>query len=467
MPRVSAIVEFLGAAGTVTGSKFLVEAAGRRLLVDCGLYQGLKDLRLRNWAPLPVSPSAVDWVALTHAHIDHTGYLPRLCRDGFAGPVYGTAATAELARIMLPDSGHLQEEEAAYHNKRGTSKHVPALPLYTAEEGRLAALRVSGVGYDAPLALAPGLRLSFARAGHIVGSATLAVECGEGAGRRRVLFSGDLGRRAAPILPDAAPAGAADYVVVESTYGDRHHDAESIPEQLERAIRDAAERGGAIVVPAFAVGRTQELLYHLSALARAGRIPSLPTWVDSPMAIDATAIYRGHPEEFDEEMRARVGHGDSPFRYGDLHLARTPDESKAINDVPGPLVVIAASGMATGGRVLHHLRRRLPDPRTTVLLVGYQAQGTRGRLLQEGARTVRIFGDDVPVRGRVQVIHGLSAHADADGLVAWLRTVSPAPRRVFVVHGEPPAAATLAGRVRRELGWDVAVPAYRDRVSLE
>ncbi len=355
-------MEFLGAAGTVTGSKFLVEVAGRRLLVDCGLYQGLKELRQRNWAPLPVEPARIDWVVLSHAHIDHTGYLPRLCKDGFRGPVYATRATADLARIMLPDSGHLQEEEAEYHNKRGTSRHDPALPLYTAEEGLAAAVRVSGVAYDKPLELAPGLRVSFARAGHIVGSATVTLTLGSGADRRRLLFSGDLGRRDAPILPDSTPVGSADYVVVESTYGDRLHGPEPIADQLERAIRGAAERGGAIVVPAFAVGRTQELLYHLSALSRAGRIRSLPTYLDSPMAIDATAIYWTHPEEFDDEMRRLVFRGDSPFRYGDLHLTRTPEESRAINAIAGPVLVISASGMATGGRVLHHLRQRLPDP---------------------------------------------------------------------------------------------------------
>ncbi len=460
-------VEFLGAAGTVTGSKFLVEAAGRRLLVDCGLYQGLEDLRERNWASLPVDPGRIDTVVLTHAHIDHTGYLPRLCKDGFRGPVHATRATADLARIMLPDSGHLQEEEAAYHNKRGTSRHTPALPLYTAEEGLAAALRIAGAPYDAPLDLAPGVRVTFARAGHIIGSASVSVELGEGSGRRRVVFSGDVGRRDAPILPDPAPIGDADFVVVESTYGDRRHAPDSIADQLERAVRTAVARGGAIVVPAFAVGRSQELLYHLSALARAGRIPKLPTYLDSPMAIDATVIYWTHPEEFDEAMRRRVFQGDSPFQYGELRLTRTPADSRAINAVTGPVLIIAASGMATGGRVLHHLRQRLPDPKTTVLLVGYQAEGTRGRLLQDGARSVRIFGEEVPVRARVETIHGLSAHADADGLVAWLRTATRPPKRVVVVHGDAKPATALAERVRRELGWAVVVAVYRDRLPLE
>jgi metallo-beta-lactamase family protein len=285
--------------------------------------------------------------------------------------------------------------------------------------------------------------VTFARAGHIIGSASVSVELGEGSGRRRVVFSGDVGRRDAPILPDPAPIGDADFVVVESTYGDRRHAPDSIADQLERAVRTAVARGGAIVVPAFAVGRSQELLYHLSALARAGRIPKLPTYLDSPMAIDATVIYWTHPEEFDEAMRRRVFQGDSPFQYGELRLTRTPADSRAINAVTGPVLIIAASGMATGGRVLHHLRQRLPDPKTTVLLVGYQAEGTRGRLLQDGARSVRIFGEEVPVRARVETIHGLSAHADAK-----------------------PATA-LAERVRRELGWAVVVAVYRDRLPLE
>jgi metallo-beta-lactamase family protein len=463
---VAATIEFLGAAGTVTGAKFLLETDGRRGLVDCGLFQGPKELRQRNWAPLPVEPARLDWIALTHAHIDHIGYLPRLCRDGFHAKAHATRATAALARIMLPDSGHLQEEEAAYHNRRRTSKHDPALPLYTAEEGLAAAVRVTGVGYDRPVELAPGVQASFRRAGHIVGSASVALDVGAGADRRRVVFSGDLGRPHAPILPDPAPIGDAHYVVVESTYGDRRHAPEQVTEQLERTLRDAVERGGAIVVPAFAVGRTQELLYHLSGLARAGRVPRLPTYLDSPMAIDATGVYWTHPEEFDDEMQRRVFSGDSPFHYSDLRVARTPEQSRGINDVTGPVLIIAASGMATGGRILHHLRRRLPDPRTTVLLVGYQAFGTRGRALQDGARTVRMLGEDVSVRARVETVHGLSAHADADGLLAWLRTASGRPR-VFVVHGDARPAATLAERVRRELGWEAVVPAYRDRAVLD
>jgi len=460
-------IEFLGAVGTVTGSKFLLETGAGKLLIDCGLYQGLKELRARNWERLPVAPASVSWVVLTHGHIDHTGYLPRLVKDGFGGSVYATQATADLLKLLLPDSGHLQEEEAAYHNKRRSSKHEPALPLYTAEEGREAAGLVTGVAYRERVELAPGLWISFKRAGHILGSAMVTVEIGTGPGLRRVVFSGDVGRYGAPILPDPMPIEDADYVVVESTYGDRRHGPEPIPEQLERVMSEAIRRGGAIVVPAFAIGRTQELMYHLSGLERAGRIPPLPTYMDSPMAIEATEIYCAHPEDFEGDMRTMVMDRNCPLHCGHFHLARSPEESRAINTISGPVLIISASGMATGGRVLHHLRQRLPDPRSTVLLVGYQALGTRGRMLQDGTRSVRIFGEKVPVRARIETIHGLSAHADADGLMRWLRTASRPPERVFVVHGDPDPAKSLADRIRMELGWNTMVPAYRDRVAVD
>jgi metallo-beta-lactamase family protein len=464
---MSATITFLGAAGTVTGSKHLVEIGGRRVLVDCGLYQGLKELRLRNWEPLPVATGSVDWIVLSHAHIDHTGYLPRLINDGFRGAISATNATADLVKILLPDSGHLHEEEAAYHNRRGTSKHRPALPLYTAEQGLAAAKLVKGVGYRTPISLVEGATVSFARAGHILGSASVSMEIGAGPGRRRIVFSGDLGRFEAPILPDPAPIVDADYVVVESTYGDRRHDRRPIADQLEHVIRTAVARGGALVVPAFTIGRTQELMYHLAGLEKGGRIPKLPTYVDSPMAITATEVYCRHPEEFDEDMREMVMNRNCPLECGDVRLTRTSDESRAINAVKGPALIISASGMATGGRVLHHLKRRLPDPRTTVLLVGYQALGTRGWQLQEGATALRIFGEDLPVRARVETIRGLSAHADSDGLMRWLRTAARPPKRVFVVHGDPAPAQALATRIEKELGWAVSVPAYRDSAVIE
>jgi metallo-beta-lactamase family protein len=464
--RAPATIEFLGGARTVTGSKFLVEAGGTRTLVECGLYQGLKELRLRNWQPCPVDPRSIERVVLTHAHVDHSGYLPRLIDDGFRGPVWATRASADLLGILLPDSGRLHEEEAADHNRYGTSTHTPALPLYTEAQGRTAADAVHGLGYGAPVDLAPGVRATFARAGHILGAAIVALDVDGGGGRRRIVFSGDLGRHGRPILPDPAPLGDADYVVVESTYGDRRHDPTPIGDQLERVITAALARGGAIVVPAFAVGRTQELMYHLDRLERAGRIPAIPTYVDSPLAIDATDIYAAHPEDFEGEMRTMILNRMGPFRSGRFRFTRTASASRTINDLTGPVLIIAASGMATGGRVLHHLRRRLPDPRTTVLLVGYQALGTRGHRLERGATTLRIFGEDVPVRAAVETIHGLSAHADSDGLMRWLGTATRPPRHVLVVHGDPAPAEALAARVRGELGWPASVPAYRDRVEL-
>ena len=346
---MSTTLEFLGAAGTVTGSKFLLEVAGRRLLVDCGLYQGLKELRQRNWEPLPVEPRSIDHVVLTHAHIDHSGYLPRLCRDGFRGAVHATRATADLLRILLPDSGHLQEEDAEYHNRRGTSRHVPALPLYTEEDGMRAAARVRGIRYGERLPLTDAVSVAFAQAGHILGSATIGVEVTTEQGGRRIVFSGDVGRYDSPILPDPAPIGDADYIVVESTYGDRRHDPTPVLDQLERVMKAALARGGAIVVPAFAVGRTQELMYHLTLLWRAGRLPRLPSYVDSPMAIDATEIYRAHPEDFDEDMRALLVAGLSPLKWGDFQI------DPRAGGVQGP--------QRDFGPRAHHLRQRHGDRR--------------------------------------------------------------------------------------------------------
>jgi metallo-beta-lactamase family protein len=459
-------LEFLGAAGTVTGSKYCVEIGGRRFLIDCGLYQGQKDLRLRNWDRLPIEPASVETVLLTHAHIDHSGYLPRFTSSGFRGQVIATRGTADLARLLLPDSGRLQEEEAGFHLRHGTSKHHPPRPLYTEAEAVQAASRIRGVVYDEPVSLGDGVSAVFRRAGHILGSSMILLTATDGAQATRLVFSGDVGRYNAPILPDPAPLDEADYILVESTYGDRVHDPAPVGEQLRRVILSAVERGGTIIVPAFAIGRTQEIMYHLVLLEDAGQIPQIPVYIDSPMAVSATALYCAHPEDLDEDILRRIKSGDCPLESRAFTLARTVNESRRINDVPGPALIISSSGMATGGRVLHHLRQRLPLPETTVLLVGYQAEGTRGRRLAEGARSVRIFGEDVPVRAHVETVHGLSAHADADGLLRWLSTAEKPPRRVFLIHGEPAPAATLAERIRRELGWDATVPAYRERVQL-
>ncbi len=459
-------IRFLGAAGTVTGSRYLVRAPGGLFLVDAGLFQGLKELRLRNWAPFPVPPSSLDALVLTHAHIDHAGGVPLLWREGFRGPVYCTPATRDLAHLLLPDSGRLQEEEARFANRRGYSKHAPhAQPLYTEEEA------VRSLGLFAPLTygtrreIARGVAITFHRAGHILGSASVAMELAlEGARTRRVLFSGDLGRYGAPILTDPEAAAAADDVLVECTYGNRVHVGSPVDE-LKAAVLETQRRGGALLVPAFAVGRTQEILFHLRALEAERAIPELPVYVDSPMAVDATPIYLAHREDHDDEMFALFRAGVEPLRPARLAFARAPEQSKALNDVKGPCIIVSASGMATGGRVLHHLARRLPDERTTVLLVGYQAAGTRGWSLQNGAKALRIHGEDVPVRARVVTISGFSAHGDKEEIGRWLSTLPERPERVFCVHGEQAALAATAERLASR-GWTALVPRHLEEVPL-
>jgi metallo-beta-lactamase family protein len=463
---MTASIRFLGAAGTVTGSRYLVETGRSRVLVDAGLFQGQKELRLRNWEPFPVEPSTLDAVVLTHAHIDHTGALPLLARRGFRGNAWCTPATRDLLQIMLPDSARLQEEEARFANRRGYSKHAPdARPLYE-EADAIAALRLlKPLVYGRRREVAPGVAVTYQRAGHILGSASVLMEEEDGGSTRRLLFSGDLGRYGVPILPDPDPAPPVDEVLVESTYGNRLH--EGSPRQaLRDEIRQAAARGGAIVIPAFAIGRTQDILFELRALEDAGEIPSLPVFVDSPMAVDATPLYLLHREDHDDEMARLVTEGKEPLRPDRLTFARSPEQSKAINQVKGAFIVISASGMATGGRVLHHLARRLPDPATTVLLVGFQAAGTRGEKLLSGAQSVRIHGEEVPVRARVASISGFSAHADHAEVSRWLATLPHPPRRIFCVHGEAAALAAQQARLAA-LGWNAVVPRHLDRFPLE
>jgi metallo-beta-lactamase family protein len=461
-------IRFLGAAGTVTGSRYLVTQEKARVLVDAGLFQGMKELRLRNRAPWPLPPSAVDAVVLTHAHVDHIGALPLLVRDGFRGTVHCTPATRDLAGLILPDSGRLQEEEARYANKKGYSKHAPdARPLYTEADAVASLRQLRAVSYGERREVAAGVAVRFHRAGHILGSATVDMELAGGTPTpaRRLLFSGDLGRYGAPILPDPEPGWAADALLLESTYGGRQHTGGSPTDALRDEILRAVKQGGALLVPAFAVGRTQELLFALRELEAAKAIPALPVFVDSPMAVDATPIFLAHREDHDAEMARRLSAGEEPLRPARLTFARSPDHSRAINDVTGPCVILSASGMATGGRVLHHLARRLPDPRTTVLLVGFQAAGTRGARLQEGAPAVRIHGEEVPVRARVATISGFSAHADEDELCRWLATFPAPPRRTFLVHGEPTALAAAKARMDR-MGWAAQVPRHLDEVEL-
>jgi len=448
----TATVRFLGAAGTVTGSKHLVDTGKSQVLLDCGLFQGLKHLRERNWAPPPIAPGEFEAVVLSHAHIDHSGYLPVLARHGFQGPVFCTAATADLLHLLLPDSAHLQEEQAEYANYRGFSKHKPALPLYTMEDAHAALALLQPQPYGQPFDVTDDIRASFQPAGHILGSAIVSLEVGRE--QRRLVFSGDLGRWDRPVLPDPTLIEEADVLLVEATYGNRHHPPDPM-DDLVRVVRAAAKRGGALIIPAFAIGRTQEVLWHLRDLEERELIPKLPVYVDSPMAIEATQIYRRHREDHDQEMQTLLDAGGKPFRTAQFTFAPSRLDSIRLNDLVGPVIIISASGMATGGRVLHHLTLRLPDPRTTVLLVGFQAQGTRGRALQDGKREIRMLGREVDVRATVETLDGLSAHADQQEILRWLRGFRRPPHRTYLVHAETSAAETLQGLVNSELGWSV------------
>jgi metallo-beta-lactamase family protein len=459
----AATVQLLGAAGTVTGSKHLVTVNGRRVLLDCGLFQGLKALRERNWLPFPFEPASLDAVVLSHAHIDHSGALPLLVRRGFRGPIHCTSGTADLLEVLLLDAAHLQEEDAAFANRHRTSKHVPALPLYTTADARAALALVQPLPYDTPFAVADGVEALLRRSGHILGAASVTLSYGRSG--RTLAFSGDLGRWGKVILRDPSPVPEADVLLVESTYGDRVHPP-GAADELARIVSETAARSEMVLMPAFAVDRTQELLYALRALEEQGRIPAVPVFIDSPMAIDVTAIYARHPEDHDLDMRRLMEAGASPLATRHLELLRTPEESKSLNDRRGPAILISASGMATGGRVLHHLMRLLPDPDATVLLVGYQAAGTRGRSLEDGAKTVRIFNQQITVRARVVKLDGFSAHADQEELLRWLRGFTRAPRRTLCVHGEPQAADTFAALIRHRLGWAAEVPEDRQCIEL-
>jgi metallo-beta-lactamase family protein len=460
------ILRFLGATGTVTGSRFLLSTPRARVLIDCGLFQGLKPLRLRNWSPFPIDPATVDAVVLTHAHLDHCGYLPGLARNGFRGPVFSTGGTHALARIVLPDSAHIQEEDAAYANRRGTSKHVPALPLYTTADAERVLERFRVAAFFQAIEVAPGVRATFLPAGHILGSAMVLVEV-DGPRPRKVLVSGDLGRPVHPILtPPADPPGA-DLVLVESTYGDRTHEDAAALARFEETLVRTAERGGTTVIPSFAVDRTEVLLLHLGRLVREGRVPNLPVYVDSPMALAALGVYRKAIAEGGIEIRADFGGDGDPFDPGRLIEAHTVEDSIAINDAREPSIIVSASGMASGGRVLHHLAHRLPDERNAVLLVGYQAEGTRGRSLADGAREIKMHGRYVGVRAEVASVPAFSVHADRGEIIAWLRRAPRAPETVFVVHGEPAAASALHDAIERDLGWTAAVPRYLEIVRVD
>lgn len=449
----AATLRFFGGAGTVTGSKYLVSLANQRVLLDCGLFQGLKELRLRNWQSLPFDVKSLDAVLLSHAHIDHSGALPLLVRQGFRGTIYCTSGTADLLRVMLPDTARLQEEEAERANRYGYTKHAPAKPLYTMRDAQATLRRLVVRKYDQRFQVTKEIAALFRRAGHILGAATVEVQLGQGK-PLHLVFSGDLGRCSQPILRDPERIRHADVLLLESTYGDRVHPSDPFTE-LTRIVHETVKRRGVLLVPAFAVGRTQLLVWMLRQLEEAQRIPVLAVYLDSPMASDVTDLYNHHTEDHDSEMLALRAQGKIALRTQRYQMAQTVEESKALNRLDGPCIIISASGMATGGRVLHHLRMRLPDPSTTVLLVGFQAVGTRGRALQEGATTLHIHGEDVPVKARVESLDGLSAHADREELLRWLSGFASAPRMTYLVHGEPEQAAGLAQTIQKRLGWQV------------
>jgi metallo-beta-lactamase family protein len=466
-----ASIEFWGGVGTVTGSKYLVKGNAGRVLVDCGLFQGFKELRERNWQEPPFDPRSLNAVLITHAHIDHTGYLPRLVKQGFKGPVYCSRGTADLLKIMLPDSGRLQEEDADFRNRHKITKHNPALPLYT-EDDAYASLEllepVANTGEA--VQVAPGIRAGFRVAGHILGSSLVLLEvenAGANGEERRILFSGDLGHYDQPIIRDPVPPPSCDYLLVESTYGDRLHDPEDPKVTLARVINEAADRGAPVLIPAFAVGRTQELVYLIRELEDEKAIPVLSVTVDSPMAAKATTAYANRKEEHDEEYASILTQQRHPLRTHSMTTASSRQESKKLNDAKGARVIISASGMMTGGRVLHHALRMVPDPEATIIFVGFQAAGTTGRRILDGEPEVKILGQWVPVRCRVTKIGGFSAHADYGEVLRWLGGMEGGvPSRTFLTHGEPDAANAMAGHIKEKFGWNVHVPQYGERFEL-
>lgn len=485
-------ISFYGGVGTVTGSKYLLEHNGRRVLVDCGLFQGERELRERNWQDLPFDPQSLDAVIITHAHIDHTGFLPRLVKLGYGGPVFTSRATADLLKILLPDSGRLQEEEADYRNRHHLTRHEPALPLYDENDAKDALKLLQPVPNDGnAVDICEGFRSSFMVAGHIMGASLVLVEMydmggnasvntsasepdgsgtlsngGISARNLRFLFSGDLGHYDQPIVKDPAPPPDCDYLMVESTYGNRLHGDITSDDQMARIINEAAGRGGPILIPAFAVGRTQEVLYLIRELEDAKRIPILPVIVDSPMAAQATQVYNRWHEEHDREYASILAQKKHPLRTASMSTASSREESKRLNSMKGARIIISASGMMTGGRVLHHAMRILPDENATVVFVGYQAAGTTGRRVQDGESEVRIMKNWVPVRCHVEKVEGFSAHADWKAVLRWLEGLQTVPKKVFTTHGEPDAAAAMAQHIRDRFGWNVVVPRYEESVDL-
>ena len=479
-------ITFCGAARTVTGSKYLVESNGTRIMVDCGLFQGLKELRLRNWQNLPVPADSIEAIVLTHAHLDHCGYLPRLVSQGFRGRIFCTQGTQDLCRIVLPDAGRLQEEDAAYANRHHTSKHKPALPLYTEVDAFRAISQLQPCGYDRTMPVARGIDVEFVNAGHLLGSSFVRMHI-DG---RTIVFGGDLGRFGRPVLPDPTIVTQADYLLVESTYGDRVHEKDDDGARLAEIVKSTMQRGGKLIIPAFAIGRVEELLYWLRRLEAEQRIPVLPVYVDSPMAGAALARYAERVHELDPDMQPEQRDDRAPhdaaahdpvevrqraamqerdlcvFCTERFRVIKSAEESKQLTASRAPSIVISASGMAEGGRVLHHLKAALPNAQNTVLFVGYQAAGTRGRRLLDGEKSVKIHGEWIPVSAGIEKIDSMSAHADADEILRWLRGFTAPPTRTFIVHGEPVAQDALGARISAELGWEHHAPEHGERVEL-
>ena len=463
-------LQFLGAVRQVTGSRYYVEAGGARLFVDCGMFQE-RDYLERNWEPNGPSPKAVDAVVLTHAHLDHSGLLPRLVRSGFRGPIITTDASADVAELVLYDSAQIQAEDAAFkkkrHRKEGRQGKHPELPLYTSEDVDRTLPRLQPTPYNEPIQINDSVQVTLHDAGHILGSSIVEFVVREDGRARRLLFSGDLGRWNMPILRDPTTFAEADYVVMESTYGDRDHQPNGgVEAQLEAVIKEAVAAGGNVVIPGFAVERAQELIYYLSRLRQAGRLPEVPVFLDSPMAIDVTDLFRRHSECFDDQMQRMLRSGDTPLRFPGLQMVRTTEESKELNDLRQPAVIMATSGMCTAGRIKHHLAHNVTRPESTILFVGYQVRGTLGRQILEGNPEVRIHGRQWRMRARVAQIHGFSGHSDRSGLLRWLGGFKTPPRRLFLTHGEEQESLSLAEQVRNRMHWEVTVPEYQQAAEL-
>ncbi|MCU1285732.1 MAG: beta-lactamase-like protein [Acidobacteriales bacterium] len=472
-----AYIQFLGAAGTVTGSKHLINTGDLQVLVDCGLFQGKKEWRERNWQDTPVMAREIDAVILTHAHLDHCGWIPRLYKEGYKGKVYATPSTIDLCGVVLPDSGHLQEEEADFHNRQKSSKHLPALPLYTLEDAQDCLKNFVPVAFHTPTKLSEKFTFEFVHAAHILGSGMVEITLQLNGGARKLVFTGDIGRvlhlngeapgRVVRTGPETVDGADTNVLVMESTYGNREHPKTDARPELARVIRETVNRGGTVIVPAFAVERTQKLLFMLKQQMEEGTIPRVPVHTDSPMAIKAIEIFLKHTEEYSDETKALIAKFGSPLKWPNFFFDTTPDQSKKMNSMVYPMIIVSSSGMVTGGRVLHHLMHRLPDPKNTVLFIGFQAPGTRGAIIKSGAPSVRIFNQDVQIRAQIAAIEQFSDHADTPELLEWLHTFGKPPRVTYLVHGEPSASALLKDAITNEMRWNVAVAEWMQKVEIE